>query len=113
MYNHCALEARLTSDPKIQKTKNDIPYIMLRLACPRNQKADGKEVSDFISCMVWRGQAEFVANNFKKGSMILVAGRLENIPKKDPDGSYRDDVLLNAAEVNFCGYTRNTSESKI
>ena len=108
MYNHCALEARITNDPRLQKTKNDIPYMMLRVACPRNYRADGEEASDFFSCMVWRGQAEFVANNFKKGSTILLAGRLENIPKKDEDGSLRDDVILNVNEVNFCGYARNS-----
>lgn len=108
MYNHCVFEARLTGDPVLQKSKNGIPYVMLRVACPRNHKADGEEFSDFFSCMVWRGQAEFVADNFQKGSTILLAGRLENTPKKDEAGNYRDDVILNVFEVNFCGYSRNS-----
>ena len=108
MYNNCVLEARITNDPKLQKTRNDIPYVMLRVACPRNHKTQGEEASDFFSCMVWRGQAEFVAGNFKKGSTILLAGRLENTPKKDDAGNFRDDVILNVSEINFCGYARQT-----
>ena len=110
MYNHFALEARITGDPVLLKTRNDIPYVLLRLACPRNLKADGDRICDFLTCKVWRSQAEFVAANFKKGSTILVAGRLENAPKKDEQGGYRDNVILNATDVNFCGYDRNSED---
>ena len=110
MYNHCALEARITGDPVLLKTKNNIPYVLIRLACPRNHKVDGDSACDFLSCKVWRSQAEFVAANFKKGSAILVAGRLENIPKKDAQGNYTDNVILNATDVNFCGYPRSSEE---
>lgn len=108
MYNHCALEARITGDPVLMKTKNNIPYVLLRLACPRNLKVDGDSPCDFLSCMFWRSQAEFVAANFKKGSTILVAGRLENTPRKDEEGNYQDNVILNAAEVDFCGWSRSS-----
>ncbi|PJO42921.1 hypothetical protein CWD94_14160 [Lysinibacillus xylanilyticus] len=42
------------------------------------QKQQGDREADFISCQVWRKQAENLANFMKKGYLIGLEGRIQN-----------------------------------
>ncbi|PMB03650.1 single-stranded DNA-binding protein [Fischerella thermalis CCMEE 5273] len=78
MLNRVILIGRLTWDPELRYTPNGVAVASFRLAVERpftNQQ--GEREADFIDVVVWRQQAENVANYMKKGRMVAVEGRLQ------------------------------------
>lgn len=67
MINRVVLVGRLTHDPELRYTPNGVAVANFSIAVNRpftNQQ--GEREADFFSCVVWRKQAENVANYLKK-----------------------------------------------
>jgi single-strand DNA-binding protein len=78
MINRVVLVGRLTRDPEMRYTQSGIAVTRFTLACDRPFTwQDGMREADFIDCVVWRKQAENVAQYLKKGSLAGVEGRLQ------------------------------------
>jgi single-strand DNA-binding protein len=78
MINRIILVGRLTKDPELRFTANGVAVATFTLAVNRpfsNQQGDRE--ADFINVVIWRKQAENVANFLKKGSLAGVDGRLQ------------------------------------
>lgn len=76
--NSSTLVGRLTKDPDLRYTSNGTATASFTLAVNRPFKnAEGNQEADFIQCVVWRKQAETLANYTKKGSQIAVRGRIQ------------------------------------
>ena len=88
MLNHISIMGRLTRDPEIRYTPNNIPVASFTLAVDRDFKnGSGEKETDFINCVAWRSTAEFVEKYFSKGRMIVVSGRLQIRKYTDKDGN--------------------------
>jgi len=78
MINRVVLVGRLTKDPELRYTANGIAVASFTLAVNRPfSNAQGQKEADFINVVVWRKQAENVANFLKKGSQAGVDGRIQ------------------------------------
>lgn len=78
MINRVVLVGRLTKDPELRYTANGIAVASFTLAVNRPfSNAQGQKEADFINVVVWRKQAENVANYLKKGSQAGVDGRIQ------------------------------------
>ena len=78
MINSVCLVGRLTKDPELKYTGNNTAVASFNLAVNRNFKdANGKRETDFINCVIWRQQAENLANWSKKGALIGITGRIQ------------------------------------
>lgn len=78
MINRVVLVGRLTRDPEMRRTQNDVPITSFTLAVDRpftNQK--GEREADFIRIVTWRWLAENCAQYLKKGRLAGVDGRLQ------------------------------------
>lgn len=96
MINRVVLVGRLVREPEMRYTQSGIAVTRFTLACDRPFTGqDGKKEVDFIDCVVWRKQAENVAQYLKKGSMAGVDGRLQVSSYEAQDGSrrYRAEVV--------------------
>ena len=103
--NKVFLKGRLTADPEIRKTTNDISVCNFSIAV--NRRFD-REKTDFINCEAWRQTAEFISKYFTKGKEIAVCGEL-HIDKWDKDGETKYLTKISVDEVEFCG---SKSENK-
>lgn len=102
MLNNINLCGRLTKDPELKYLGNGTPVSTFTLAVNRTFKnKDGEREADFISVVVWRKQAENVANYVGKGSQVAVSGRLQtrNYENKEGQRVYITEVV--AEEVHF------------
>ena len=54
--NKTLLTGRLTKDPVLEKTKNNISKCQFSIAVNRPIVRDGKKETDFITCIVWNKQ---------------------------------------------------------
>lgn len=102
MINRVVLVGRLTRDPEMKYTQSGIAVTRFTLACERPFTGqDGKKEADFIDCVVWRKQAENVAQYLKKGNMAGVDGRLQISSYEAQDGSKRYRAEVVADSVRF------------
>lgn len=95
---------RLTKDPEVRYTQNNMPVANFSIAVNRRFKREGDtETADFFNVVAWNKTGEFVGKYFKKGQQILVSGRIENRNWTDQQGvkHYATDVI--AEEVDFAG----------
>lgn len=78
MLNLVTLVGRLTKDPELRYTPNNQAVATFSLAVNRNFKSqNGEREADFINCVIWRQQAENLANWAKKGALIGIIGRIQ------------------------------------
>ena len=71
---------------------------------------DGQRITDFIGCQAWGKSADFISKYFRKGSMIVVSGRLQSRKWQDRDGNNRTNWEIVADNVYF-GESRRDNES--
>ena len=78
MINNVTLVGRLTRDPELIYTPSNIAITTFNMAVNRNFKNQaGDREADFISCIMWRKQAENFANWVRKGALVGITGRIQ------------------------------------
>lgn len=78
MINNVTLVGRMTRDAELQYTPQNQAVATFSLAVNRNFKSqNGEREADFINCVIWRQQAENLANWAKKGALIGITGRIQ------------------------------------
>lgn len=103
--NHIVIQGRLTAEPELRTTQSGTPVASFTVAVDRDYigQDNGERGADFISCVAWRKTGEFVSKYFRKGSMIVVSGRLQSRKWEDRDGAKRVSWEINAENVYFGG----------
>jgi single-strand DNA-binding protein len=98
MLNRIILIGRLTRDPELKYTPQGTAVATFSLAVARKYN---KEETDFIDIVVWRAQAENVAQYLSKGRMVAVEGRLQIRSYETQDGQKRRVAEVVADDVRF------------
>ena len=77
--NKVVLMGRLTRDPDVRYTQGDRPLAVARytLAVNRRFKRDNEPDADFINCVAFGRAGEFAERYLKKGTKIVVSGRIQ------------------------------------
>ncbi len=99
--NKAILVGRLTKDPELKTTGSGVSVCSFTIAINRRFKnAEGNYDADFINCVAWRQQAEFLSRYFAKGRMVGVVGSIQTRNyEKDGQRVYVTEVV--ADEINF------------
>lgn len=100
--NKAILVGRLTKDPELKTTGSGVSVCSFTLAINRRFKnAEGNYDADFINCVAWRQQAEFISKYFSKGRMVGICGSIQTRTYDREDGQrvYVTEVV--ADEVSF------------
>lgn len=96
--NHVILVGRLTKDPETRYTTGENPMAISRytLAVDRRKKGE----TDFIRCVTFGREAEFVNNYLNKGMKIGICGRIQTSSYTAQDGStrYATEVVVDKHE---------------
>ena len=78
MINNVVLVGRMTRDAELRYTPSNQAVATFTLAVNRNFKnQNGEREADFINCVIWRQQAENLANWAKKCTLVGVTGRIQ------------------------------------
>lgn len=99
--NKVILTGRITKDPEIRATQTGISTLTFNLAVDRGYKdAQGNSQTDFITCVAWRQQAEFISMYIKKGYLMAVEGQLQTRSYVDQynQTKYVTEVVLDRVE---------------
>ena len=97
MINNVTLVGRLTRDPELRYTAQNTAVATFSIAVNRRFKnAAGEREADFINCVIWRQQAENLANWAKKGALIGVVGSIQTRNYENQQGQrvYVTEVVV-------------------
>ena len=109
--NKVILCGRLVSDAEVRYGQGENSGVArYTLAVDRRYKKDGEADADFIRCVAFGKQAEFVEKYLKKGMKIAVAGRLQTGSYTDKNGNkvYTTDVVVE--EHEFCESRKDNTQ---
>ncbi|TLN19700.1 single-stranded DNA-binding protein [bacterium] len=119
MYQHITIVGRLGRDPEMRYTPNGQAVTSFSVATDRQwTDANGQKAKEttWFRISVWGKQAETTNQYLKKGSLVLVEGRLTPDPKtggpriwKKQDGSEGSSFEINATAVRFLSTRSETS----
>lgn len=100
--NKVILMGRLTRDPEIRYSQGEKPLAIARytLAVARRFHRDGEAEADFISCVVFGKSAEFAEKYLRKGSKILISGRIQtgSYTNNDNQKVYTTEIIVEEQE---------------
>lgn len=102
--NKVILMGRLVAEPEVKYSQgeNATAIARYRLAVDRKFKKEGQPDADFINCVAFGKQGEFVEKYLHKGMKMGVTGRIQTGSYDDKDGKkvYTTDIVVE--EHEFC-----------
>jgi len=101
--NKVILMGRLTRDPDVRYSSGDSATAVARysLAVDRRFKRNNDDqTADFINCVAFGRSGEFAEKYFRKGTKVLVTGRIQTGSYTNRDGQkvYTTDVVVEEQE---------------
>lgn len=116
MLNRVVLVGRLTRDPDLRVSQNNISVTTFNLAVNRPFTGQsGERGADFINCVTFRKQAENVSQYVGKGSLVGVDGRIQtrNYENKEGRRVYVTEVVCDSVQfLEPRGQGSNQSQSQ-
>ena len=107
MLNRVILMGRITRDLELKQTQNGVSVLSFTIAVDRNFVKQGEErQTDFINCVAWRQQAEFISRYFGKGRMIAIEGQIRTRTYEDNNNNKRTATEVYVDSVSFTGEAR-------
>jgi len=113
-FSKAIITGNLTRDPELRSTASGTSVCAFTVAVNRVYRgADGENKEDvsFIDCSAWGKLGEMVAGYAKKGSGVLVSGRLNQRSWEDKNGGKRSSVEIVVEDFNFAGGGRGDGSS--
>ena len=112
MLNRVILMGRITHDLELRQTPSGVCTLSFSVAVERNYTdQNGERQTDFITCVAWRQQAEFIGKYFSKGRMIALEGGLRSRTYEDKNGSRHYVTEVYVDSVSFTGEPKQGSQS--
>lgn len=99
--NSVSLVGRLTDKPQLKYTKTNIAVCDFRIAVNRPFAKEGQQSADFITCRVWKNQAENLCKYQDKGNLIDIEGRLTVDKSTDNQGNNRYYTYVLVERIEF------------
>ena len=99
--NKVILMGRLTADPTVT-VNGEVSVARFTLAVDRRGKRkEDKQNADFINCVAFRHTTDFIRKYFKKGSGMVVSGRIQTGSYKNKEGINIHTTDIVVEEVEF------------
>lgn len=112
MLNRVILMGRITQELELKQTPSGVSVLTFSIAVDRGFVKQGEErQADFITCVAWRQQADFISKYFAKGRMIAIEGNLRTRTYDDKNGvkHYVTEVYVDGA--SFTGEPKQGGNS--
>ena len=100
--NTITLVGNITDDPELRFTPSGAAVANFTVAVNRRFKNGDKwedKLDGFFRCSCWRDMAENAAESLRKGTRVVVVGRLSQRSWEDQEGNKRSAVEVQVDEV--------------
>ena len=97
MLNSITIMGRIGKDIELRRTNNGHAVCAFSLAVDRDYKENGNKATDWINCVAWRQNAEYVSKYGTKGRMVCLESRLQSRSYEDKNNNKRTawEVMVN------------------
>lgn len=106
-FSKAIVAGNLTRDPEMRSTPSGAQACNFTIAVNRvfkSSSGDQQEQTSFIDCVAWGRTGETIAQYVKKGSALLVSGRIEQRSWEDKtSGQRRSRVEIIVEDFSFIG----------
>lgn len=102
--NKVFILGRVTADPQLRSTAGGANVTSFSIATNRvwnDKSGQRKESTEFHNIVVWGKQAEIATRFLKKGSLVLVEGRLQTRDWEGKDGQKRKTTEIIADRIQL------------
>lgn len=98
--NHVSLIGRLTRDPEVRYSGDQMAIARFSIAIDRPPRRDGTKETDFPNIVVFGKQAENCEKYLFKGRLVAVEGRIQtgSYTNRNGDKVYTTEVVANRVE---------------
>lgn len=114
-FSKAIITGNLTRDPELRTTPNGSSVCSFSVAVNRvyrDSNGEQKEDVSFIDCSAWSKLGEMINQYAKKGTGVLVSGRLDQRSWEDKTtGQKRSRVEIVVEDFNFVGGGRDGGNS--
>ncbi len=110
--NKVILVGNLARDPELRQTPAGVSVARFTVAVNRRFAKDGQQQADFINCIAWRQQAEFLCKYFQKGSGIQLCGSIQTRSWDGQDGTRHFATEVIADEIQFNGPKQQNEQTQ-
>jgi single-strand DNA-binding protein len=113
-YNKATIIGNITRDPELKALPSGSNVCSFSVATNRSyKKTDGTKTEEvqFHNCVAFGKTAELIHQYMKKGSQILVEGRLQTRNWETKDGGKRSTTEIVVENMQFGNKPRNEGES--
>lgn len=111
--NKVILMGRLTRDAEVRYSQGEKATAVARFgfAVPRKFKRDNEPDCDFINCVAFGKQADFIEKYTRQGMKLLIEGRWQSGSYTNRDGQkvYTNDCVVESCEF---AESKNASQSE-
>ena len=111
MLNDFTICGRFTKPIEKKTTPSGFSVMNNTVAVDRDRKNGDEKLTDFIDCVFWRHNADYLEKYASKGSMVVVHGRLESRKYEDKSGNKRTAWELQAENVYLVGGNRDSANN--
>ena len=96
--NRTVLCGRIVRDPEVRDGATKV--VRYTLAVDRRIKRDGEPTADFINCVAFGKSAEFIEKYCKKGTKLIVSGRIQTGSYTNKEGNRVNtfDIIVDEQE---------------
>lgn len=103
---------RLTRDPEVRYSQeSNTAVARYTVAVDRKFKREGEPTADFIPCVVFGKQAEFAEKYFRKGTKVVISGRITTGSYINKDGQKIYTTEITVEEQEFAE-SKGSSEAQ-
>lgn len=104
-FSKAIITGNIVRDPELRATSGGTQVCSFSVAVNYNyvQNGEKKEQVSYINCSAWGKAGEVIAQYAKKGSGILVSGRLSQRAFEDKTGAKRSATEIIVEDFNFLG----------
>lgn len=110
--NRVDLIGRLTKEPELKLTINQVQFCAFTVAVDRKFKdANGQRQADFINCLAWKNTAVFIQKYFHKGNRIGITGSIQVRSFDNAEGKKCFITEVIAEDVEFVESLNGNSQT--
>lgn len=110
--NKIILMGRLCKDPDISSTTSGKTVARYSIAVDRKFKREGEPEADFFNLVSFDKQGQFVERYLKKGTKIVVSGRIENGSYTNKEGQKVNTSTVYPDDVEFAESKNSDSKTE-
>ncbi len=115
-FNKVIILGRLTQEPELRNTSSGTPVCSFGVATNRvwkdRESGEQERSTEFHNVVAWRNLAEIVSRYLKKGSLILVEGRLQTRSWEDSSGNQRKTTEIVAENIQLPPKNMNQGKAR-